>query len=606
MPTLLRPGATLHYRDRGPRDGAAVVLLPSLLCDASMFEHLATTLESRYRVLGVDMRGHGRSTADRAFTMEEQAGDVAAILDDAGVSRAALVGLSQGGMAAIRAAFYHEPRVSALCLLDSSAEPEGLFVRTKYLAMSASFRAVGMTDALAKSVLPLMFSDDFMRRSPEIVDSMVSKWKRLDGRAGYYATANVALRTDAVPLLANIHVPTLVLVGTGDRALPPERSKLLAKKIVGAHYVEIPGAGHLSTIEQPEATTREIVSFLDALLQSSVMVPGVLEAALASVSLFDRLRADELGCVAASFELVTLAPGASRTLGGGDDARMVVVVCGKVDLQTTVAGEPSETRLEIGDRYGDVPLMTGEGRPVTLRAGDTEAVIALLDRDGMDAILSRYPAVNLPLAEELAQELARKNDHVRQILELHAAGLPEDELRAAVDERRRALARHAVRVRRLGMRALFHRFVVREGAEPPFWMLVGFLVSLAGARVVVGLILKFGLEKRLFALVPGSDPNPMHVHHFNYGLVLIALSGLAALFPFGRRALRVLAATFGFGAGLVFDEFALFWNLNPEYSQSLSLIASAMAVVVLVQLTYFRTFWGAVFRRSWHAMRGTS
>jgi CRP-like cAMP-binding protein len=338
------------------------------------------------------------------------------------------------------------------------------------------------------------------------------------------------------------------------------------------------------------------------------MVPGALEAALASVSLFDRLRPDELGCVAASFELVTLAPGASREIAEGvADARMVVVVCGQVDLIASVAGQTSTTRLELGDRYGDVPLMTGVPRAVSLKAAGTgETLIALLDRAGMDAILARYPAVNLPLAEELAQELARKNDHVRQILELHAAGLPEDELKAAVDERRHELARHAVRVRRLGVRALFHRFVVREGAEPPFWMLVGFLVSLAGARVVVGLILKYGLEKQLFALVPGQDPNPMHVHHFNYGLVLIAVAGLAALFPFGRRGLRVLAATFGFGAGLVFDEFALFWNLNPEYSQSLSLIASAMAVVVLVQLTYFRGFWGAVFRRGWHAVRGTS
>jgi len=63
----------------------------------------------------------------------------------------------------------------------------------------------------------------------------------------------------------------------------------------------------------------------------------------------------------------------------------------------------------------------------------------------------------------------------------------------------------------------------------------------------------YTLEKRLFALVPGDDPNPMHVHHFNYGLILIGAAGLAALFPFGRRALRVLGFAFGFGCGLVFE-----------------------------------------------------
>jgi hypothetical protein len=135
--------------------------------------------------------------------------------------------------------------------------------------------------------------------------------------------------------------------------------------------------------------------------------------------------------------------------------------------------------------------------------------------------------------------------------------------------------------------------------------MAGFLVSLAGARGVVALILKYHLEKQLFALVPGEDPNPMHVHHFNYGLILIAAAGLTALFPFGRRALRALAFTFGVGAGLVFDEFALFWNLDPEYAQALSLYSAAIALLLLVNLTWFRKFWLALGRRAWQLARSS-
>ncbi len=151
---------------------------------------------------------------------------------------------------------------------------------------------------------------------------------------------------------------------------------------------------------------------------------------------------------------------------------------------------------------------------------------------------------------------------------------------------------------------MFHRLVVEKGAEPPFWMLVGFAFALAIARLVVALILKYGLEDRLFALIPGNDPNPMHVHHFNYGLILIAIAGLVGLFPLGRRKLRWLAVVFGLGAGLVFDEFALFWRLDPEYSQELSVVAAAIAAAVLLQLVYFRAFWRAVARRAWLAVRG--
>jgi hypothetical protein len=213
--------------------------------------------------------------------------------------------------------------------------------------------------------------------------------------------------------------------------------------------------------------------------------------------------------------------------------------------------------------------------------------------------------VALPLARELASELRSRQDVARQLMELHAEGLPPEELRSAVDERRRALSRRGARVVRTTPRTLFRSLVVNKGAEPPFWMLAGFIVALAGARLTVFFILHFHLEQQLFALVKtGNDPNPMHVHHFNYGLVLIGLSGLAALFPFGRKALRVLAAAFGAGCGLVFDEFALFWNLNPNYAQEASIVAAAAATVVLVQLVWFRLFWVALARRVWLTVRG--
>jgi hypothetical protein len=257
-----------------------------------------------------------------------------------------------------------------------------------------------------------------------------------------------------------------------------------------------------------------------------------------------------------------------------------------------------------GDRFGALSLLTGRARPFSLEADEEGATVAILDSAGFEAVLAEYPAVSLPVAVELSTELAASTDVVRQVLELHAEGLPPEELKAAVDERRTAFLRRGARVSRLGPRALFRRLVVQEGSEPPFWMLVGFLASLSGARLVVHLILKYKLEKQLFALVPGTDPNPMHVHHFNYGLVLIGAAGLASLFPMGRRALRGLALAFGLGCGLVFDEFALVWRLDPEYAQGLSLFACGMAAALLVQLTYFRRFWGALARRAWLRARG--
>jgi CRP-like cAMP-binding protein len=331
-----------------------------------------------------------------------------------------------------------------------------------------------------------------------------------------------------------------------------------------------------------------------------------LEEMLAQLSLFEHLRPDEVGRIAARFHVEELPAGRTRTFEATlEHARMLVTVWGHVVIEVDSPVGTLRSELEPGDRHGDVALLTGVPHAVRATAADGDAALATIDRAGLDAILDEFPAMALALATELASELRVRQDVARQLLELHAEGLPAEELLAAVDERRRSISRRGARVVRTGPGAMFRRLVVQQGAEPPFWMLVGFVVSLGLARLTVFLILHFHLEHQLFALVKDpNDPNPMHVHHFNYGLVLIGLSGLAALFPFGRRALRLLALAFGFGCGLVFDEFALFWNLNPEYAQTASLVAAAGAAAVLVQLVWFRRFWGAVARRAFLALRG--
>lgn len=266
MPVLQRPTCSIYYEDTGPRDAQAVVLLPSLLCDVEMFEHLARALSERYRVLHVEMRGHGRSSApSKRFTQEDQADDVAALLDHSGVQRATLVGLSQGGFTAMRAAIYHPSRVRALALLNTSAEPESPVNRAKYMALAASVLAVGVTDPVAQAVLPLMFSDSFMHSQPAVVERWKQKWLALDRRGTFLAVDAVANRGDLRALLSKITAPTLVLSGECDRALPPSKGEEIAKRIAGARFVLLSGAGHLSAVEQPEAITRIVGAWIDEL-----------------------------------------------------------------------------------------------------------------------------------------------------------------------------------------------------------------------------------------------------------------------------------------------------------------------------------------------------
>ncbi len=322
----------------------------------------------------------------------------------------------------------------------------------------------------------------------------------------------------------------------------------------------------------------------------------MLESALGAVSLFANLRPDEIGRIARRFTRLTLPQLGAIELGAAAPPQLFVVLSGLIEASVEDPVGPLRLRMRAGDRYGDAMVLTGKVHSVRLLPL-SPSEIALLDRVGLDALLSEFPVVALRLVTELATVLRKRNDQVRQVLELQGAGLPAARSERAIEQLRRTLILRSSGVRHLNTGGLFRRFIADQGAEPPFWMIIGFGLGLAGSRLTVHLILKYHLERHLFALVAGSDPNPVHIHHFNYGLILVGVTGLISLSPYGRRSLRILALLFGLGCALVFDEFALFWNLNPDYSQGLSLMSAAIAGVLLVQIAYFRRFWLAFFGR---------
>ncbi|MFO0607200.1 MAG: alpha/beta fold hydrolase [Polyangiales bacterium] len=264
MPTLRRPTVTLHYDDDGPRDAPAVVLAHSLLCDRTMWGPVAADLARTHRVLNLDLRGHGRSSpASALYSLDAQCDDLPALLDAVGVRRATLVGLSWGGMLSMRAAIFHPTRVAGLCLFDTSAEPERPADRARFVAMAATFRAVGPLPVIEAEVRRKMFSDGFAARTPEAVTKLTDSIRAASREGLFQGTLAVATRGDLLPLLGDVRAPTVVVVGDEDRATPPSRADRIAARIPGATVERLRGTGHLAAIEQPELVTLAIRSFLE-------------------------------------------------------------------------------------------------------------------------------------------------------------------------------------------------------------------------------------------------------------------------------------------------------------------------------------------------------
>src|SRR5215813_4083438 len=304
----------------------------------------------------------------------------------------------------------------------------------------------------------------------------------------------------------------------------------------------------------------------------------------------DALRPDEKVRVARRIRVVPLQAGEKYAL----DRPMLIVIGGGELLLIRREGE--RTSLYPGDSVGSAEVLAGRQVPGTLSAVKP-SLIGVVDESAAAAILEEFPIVAVAWVNELARELRWRNDLLREILLARSAKLPPLEMqlilrrRLARLKRRRQYPLHRIA-------ALIVRSLITEPARRrAFWVFAGASLALVSARTMVALILRRGLQEHLFALIETTAGNPIHVHHFNYGLLLVALAGVLAMIPRARRALRALSFIYGFGLGLVIDEFALLWNLNPDYYQPLSRLAAALLLFALFQVVYFRSLYLALGRR---------
>lgn len=260
MQSLERQGARIAFTDEG--EGAPVVLGHSFLCSGEMWAPQLPALTGSYRVVNVDYRGHGASgPVDEAFTLYDMVDDVLAVLDRLGIARAAWVGLSIGGMVSLRAALVAPERVAGLVLLDTHAGAEPWAKRAKHRALGLGARLLGMRPFLP-AVLPLLFGATTRRERPELV----LEWGERIAAArlpSMLRTLTALNRRDSVvDRLGEIEVPTEVIVGAEDRSRPLPEARQLAEGIRDAGLTVVSGAGHLSSLERPDAVTAAILAAL--------------------------------------------------------------------------------------------------------------------------------------------------------------------------------------------------------------------------------------------------------------------------------------------------------------------------------------------------------
>lgn len=239
-------------------EGDPLVLWPSLLTDGSMWRFQHGPLRERFQTITIDPPGHGRSAhVARGFSLEDcadAAREVLEALEIAGPVHWA--GLSWGGMTGMRFALRYPERVRRLALLDTSAAAESRRKLPSYYAMAFVSRRLGAIKPLLDRIEPIYFTAESVRNRRDIVDPFRDHVARMDPPStGHCVDAVIFHRKDIRPRLGAIQAPTLVLVGRDDKATPPARSREIADRIPAARLVEVPGAAHLSALEQADEVT---------------------------------------------------------------------------------------------------------------------------------------------------------------------------------------------------------------------------------------------------------------------------------------------------------------------------------------------------------------
>ena len=263
-------GTRLYYELLG--EGHSLTLVHGGYMDSKMWDGQFALFAQDYQVMRYDIRGHGKS----AFPQEPFADyqDLYVLLTALGIDETYLLGLSLGGIIAVDFTLEHPDMVDGLVLVGSpvSGFPLEVILPTEELVEQENQRQAPFRKARQERNIPAMvealMEDATLVPSPQYAEARQRVREHLSNYSFAYFL-DPAPKQELVPpayeRLADMHVPTLLIVGTADHFALHRMAETLEQKIPGAKRVLIPEAHHMPNMERPEAFNQIVLDFLKAL-----------------------------------------------------------------------------------------------------------------------------------------------------------------------------------------------------------------------------------------------------------------------------------------------------------------------------------------------------
>jgi pimeloyl-ACP methyl ester carboxylesterase len=259
---VTRGDRTIRYRESG--QGAPLLLIHAFPLSSAMWEPQLAAPPAGWRLIAPDLRGFGDPPPGRQAdvrSIDDYASDIKALLDELGIDRAVMGGLSLGGyvLFALMRLAPHVFRGAILADTRPQADTDEGREGRRRMQMTAEREGAA---AIAREMVPKLLGEDTQRLQPEIARRLQVLIEANQPAGIVGALEAMKTRPDSTALLADIRFPTLVLVGEQDRLTPPALSDDMHKRISGSRLVVIPGAGHLPSLEKPAEFNAHVETFL--------------------------------------------------------------------------------------------------------------------------------------------------------------------------------------------------------------------------------------------------------------------------------------------------------------------------------------------------------
>jgi 3-oxoadipate enol-lactonase len=255
--------AEIVYRVLG--DGPPVVLLHPFPVNHEFWLPVAQALETRYRLVLPDLRGHGDSgVGEGPATMDKHAADIARVMDAADVGRAPLIGVSIGGYALFEFWRRHRGRVAGLGLCNTKAPADSAEARGGRLQAADDVLERG-TEPFFESMVQRVLGKTTREMRPDLADGALRMMRKMAPEGVAQVQRGMAMRPDSMDTLKTINVPTLVITGDEDVFTGVNEAELMRQHISGSQLRVIPKAGHYSPWEQLDEVVKLLRQFLEGL-----------------------------------------------------------------------------------------------------------------------------------------------------------------------------------------------------------------------------------------------------------------------------------------------------------------------------------------------------